>query len=181
MVQFQNAFVSSAETFVPNLTLITGGARSGKTRYALEGADGSSPCTYIATAELLDDEMRERAARHQRERGTLWRTIEEPYELAPLVTELHGLLVIDCLTIWLSNWLLRDDSQIERKIEQLCAAFQASTCRIRAITNEVGSSIVPENPLARRFRDWSGLLNQRVAGAADAVYLMVCGIPTRVK
>jgi adenosylcobinamide kinase / adenosylcobinamide-phosphate guanylyltransferase len=163
-----------------SITFITGGARSGKTRYALE-ADGSSPRTYIATAELLDDEMRERAARHQRERGTLWRTIEEPFELAPLITELNGLVVIDCLTIWLSNWLLRDESQVERNIGQLCSALQATTCQVRAISNEVGSSIVPENALARRFRDWSGLMNQRVAGVADAVYLMVCGIPTRVK
>jgi adenosylcobinamide kinase / adenosylcobinamide-phosphate guanylyltransferase len=163
------------------ITLITGGARSGKTRYALEGAAGTLPRTYIATAELLDDEMRERAAQHQRERGALWRTIEEPYELSPLVTELQGLLVVDCLTIWLSNWLLRDESQVELKIDLLCSAFQDARCQVRAITNEVGSSIVPENALGRRFRDWSGLLNQRVAAVADDVYLMVCGIPIRVK
>jgi len=164
-----------------HITLITGGARSGKTRFALEGAETISPRTYIATAQLLDDEMRERARHHQRERDTLWRTIEEPFEPAPLVTELQGLVVIDCLTLWLSNWFLRDESQLERKIAQLCASLQAATCQVRAITNEVGSSIVPENSLARRFRDWSGLMNQRVAAVADAVYLMVCGIPTRVK
>lgn len=163
------------------LTLITGATRSGKTRYALEAADDVTPRTYIATAGLLDDEMRERAARHQRERGTRWRTIEEPFELAPLVKDLHGLVVVDCLTLWLSNWMLRDDTQLDRQIDLLCAAFHSTTCHIRAITNEVGWSIVPENLLARRFRDWSGIMNQRLASTADAVYLMVCGIPTRVK
>ena len=164
-----------------HITLITGGARSGKTRFALEGAEKLSTRTYIATAQLFDNEMRERAERHQRERGTLWRTIEEPFEPAPLVTETQGLVVIDCLTLWLSNWFLRDESQLERKIAQMCASLQAATCQVRAITNEVGSSIVPENPLARRFRDWSGLMNQSVAAVADAVYLMVCGIPMPVK
>jgi adenosylcobinamide kinase/adenosylcobinamide-phosphate guanylyltransferase len=164
-----------------HITLITGGARSGKTRYALEGTGGVSPCTYIATAELLDDEMRERAARHRRERGDRWHTIEEPLELASLLTTLRGLVVVDCLTLWLSNWMLRDETQVERQIETLCAAFRAAACDIRAITNEVGHSVVPENALARRFRDWSGFMNQRTAAAADAVYLMVCGIPIRVK
>src|SRR5215468_4253643 len=145
-----------------HITLITGGARSGKTRYALEAADDVAPRTYIATAALLDDEMRGRAARHQRERGARWRTIEEPFELALLLNELQGLVVVDCLTLWLSNWMLRDDTQLERQIDLLSAAFQSAACRVRAISNEVGYSIVPENPLARRFRDWSGLMNQRV-------------------
>src|SRR5262249_37582767 len=134
-----------------HITLITGGARSGKTRYALEPAEAISPRTYIATTQPLDHEKRERAARHQREREALWSTIEEPFELAPLIIELQGLVVIDCLTIWLSNWLLRDEGRLEEKIDQLCSSLQAATCQIRAITNEVGSSIVPENPLARRF------------------------------
>jgi adenosylcobinamide kinase / adenosylcobinamide-phosphate guanylyltransferase len=109
-----------------HVTLITGGARSGKTRYALEAADDITPRTYIATAGLLDDEMRGRAARHQRERGTRWRTIEEPFELGPLVKDLHGLVVVDCLTLWLSNWMLRDDTQLDRQIDLLCAAFHST-------------------------------------------------------
>src|SRR4030095_719524 len=121
-----------------HITLITGGARSGKTRYALEAADDITPRTYIATAGLLDDEMRERAARHQRERGTRWRTIEETFELAPLVKDLHGLVVVDCLTLWLSNWMLRDDTQLERQIDLLCAAFHSTRCQGRASDNEVG-------------------------------------------
>src|SRR5262249_28264480 len=133
-----------------HITLITRATRSGKTRYPLEAASDAPPRTYIATAGLLDDEMRERAARPQRERGTRWRTIEEPFELAPLVKDLHGLVVVDCLTLWLSNWMLRDDTQLDRQIDLLCAAFQSAACRVRAITNEVGCSIIPENSLARR-------------------------------
>jgi len=125
--------------------------------------------------------MRERAARHQRERGEGWRTLEEPFEVASRVRELSGIVVVDCLTLWLSNWMCRDEEQVERQIDLLCSAFRDSTSHVRAITNEVGSSIVPENPLARRFRDWSGLMNQRVAAVADSVVMMVCGIPTRVK
>jgi len=162
-------------------TLITGGARSGKTRYALEGAEASGSCTYIATAQLLDDEMRDRAARHRDQRGSRWLTIEEPFAVGHLVKELHGVVVVDCLTVWLSNWLLRDETEVERQIDTLCSAFRSATCRIRAITNEVGSSIVPDNALGRMFRDWSGFMNQRVATVADTVYLMVCGIPVRVK
>jgi adenosylcobinamide kinase/adenosylcobinamide-phosphate guanylyltransferase len=158
------------------ITLITGGARSGKTRYALEGSG-----TYIATAQLLDDEMRDRAARHRLERGDRWQTIEEPFEIAARVRELKGVVIVDCLTLWLSNWMLRDEAQVERQIDVLCSSFRESTAHVRAITNEVGSSIVPENALARRFRDWSGLMNQRVAAVADSVILMVCGIPTQVK
>src|SRR5262249_49306751 len=139
------------------------------------------PRTYIATAELLDNEMRGRAARHRQERGSRWNTIEEPFELASCLQELTGLVVVDCLTLWLSNWLLRDENQVPKQIESLCSALCAATCHVRAITNEVGSSIVPENALARRFRDWSGHMNQRVAATADSVYLMVCGIPTKVK
>jgi adenosylcobinamide kinase/adenosylcobinamide-phosphate guanylyltransferase len=163
------------------ITLITGGARSGKTRYALSAATDVSSRTYIATAEVLDDEMRERAARHQEERGSRWRTIEEPLDVATRVMELDGIVIVDCLTLWLSNWMLQDETRVDRQIELLCSAFQRATCDIRAITNEVGWSIVPDNSLARRFRDYSGFMNQRVAAVADAVYLMVCGTPTRVK
>jgi len=163
------------------ITLITGGARSGKTRFALEGAGKHASRTYIATAQLLDDEMRERAANHRRERGSEWRTIEEPLEVASRLPELDGFVVVDCLTLWLSNWMLHDESQVERQIALLCSALQSTNCQTRLITNEVGLSIVPENSLARRFRDWSGLMNQRVAAVADSVIFMVCGIPTKVK
>jgi adenosylcobinamide kinase/adenosylcobinamide-phosphate guanylyltransferase len=125
--------------------------------------------------------MRERAARHQKERGSRWRTIEEPFDVSARVKELTGIVLVDCLTMWLSNWMLRDETQLENQIDLLCSTFRTAACHIRAVTNEVGSSIVPENPMARRFRDWSGVMNQRMAATADRVYLMVCGIPTRVK
>src|SRR5262249_19246892 len=125
--------------------------------------------------------MRERAARHRSERGSDWRTVEEPLELAARLVELEGIVVIDCLTMWLSNWMLRDETRVERQIHMLYSALEKTTCHVRAITNEVGSSVVPDNALARGFRDWAGLMNQRVAAVADAVYLMVCGIPMRIK
>src|SRR6185369_9504225 len=103
-----------------HITLITGGARSGKTSYALRDVDGIVPCTYIATAELLDDEMRERAARHRQERGGRWHTLEEPFEVAARLRELSGLVVVDCLTLWLSNWMLRDETQVQPQIDALC-------------------------------------------------------------
>lgn len=163
------------------ITLITGGARSGKTRHALAGAGMADPCTYIATAELLDDEMRERAAHHLKERGHRWHTIEEPYEVAERLSTLSGVVVVDCLTLWLSNWMLREELQVDAQIDKLCSVLRRASCDVFAITNEVGSSIVPEYALGRRFRDCSGLMNQRVAALADRVDLMICGIPLRVK
>jgi adenosylcobinamide kinase/adenosylcobinamide-phosphate guanylyltransferase len=163
------------------ITLVTGGARSGKTRFALQGNDSKEPRTYIATAELLDDEMRQRATNHRKERGAGWRTVEEPYDVADHLKTLTGLVIVDCLTLWLSNWLLRDEGQLEQHIADLCAALHATAADVIAISNEVGCSIVPENALARRFRDLSGLMNQRVAEVADHVFLMVAGIPLQVK
>jgi len=166
------------------ITLITGGARSGKTRYALTNGgsnDSNDSGIYIATAILCDDEMRDRAAAHRAERGDRWRTIEEPYELGRCLSDVAGSIVIDCLTLWLSNWLLQDESRVQEQIETLCSALRCTRSHVVAITNEVGSSIVPDNPLARRFRDYSGYMNQRVAAVADRVYLMICGMPLQVK
>lgn len=163
------------------LTLITGGSRSGKTLQALNTSKAIRPRIYVATAQLLDDEMKERAARHRTERGPEWQTIEEPFQLARRLRELNGAVVIDCLTLWLSNWMLHDETQVDLQIGDLCSTLQHLPYSVVAITNEVGWSIVPENAMARRFRDWSGLMNQRVAAIADSVLLMVCGIPTRVK
>jgi len=163
------------------ITLITGGARSGKTRYALMSPGVKEPKIYIATAELCDDEMRDRAVTHRAERGDRWKTIEEPYDLAQQLVNLQGSVVIDCLTVWLSNWVLRDEDRVQDQIESFCDALRRTQSDVVAITNEVGSSIVPDNALARRFRDYSGRMNQRVAEVADRVYLMVCGIPLQVK
>src|SRR5262245_50521513 len=107
-----------------HITLITGAARSGKTRFALADAENAGPSTYIATAELRDDEMQSRAERHRRERGDRWRTIEEPFDVAETVHQLSGIVVVDCLTLWLSNWMMRDESQLERQIDLLCSSFR---------------------------------------------------------
>jgi len=163
------------------ITLVTGAARSGKTRFALQQAGAREPRLYIATAELLDEEMRERARRHRQERGPQWRTIEEPLDLASALSEPFAVCVIDCLTLWLSNWLLKDPASVARQIERLKTSLWHAPSDVIAITNEVGWSIVPENPLARTFRDWSGKMNQEMAAVAGAVYLMVCGIPLKVK
>ena len=163
------------------LTLITGSARSGKTRHALNIGKDIAPRIYIATAQLLDDEMRERAMRHRSERGPQWETIEEPFDVARRLSGLDGIVVLDCLTLWLSNWMLRDESQVDSEIDALCSALRRIPFHVVAISNEVGWSIVPENVLARRFRDRSGLMNQKIAAIADSVILMVCGIPTKVK
>src|SRR5689334_22172638 len=163
------------------VTLITGSARSGKTRHALDIGRDIAPRIYIATAQLLDDEMRDRAMRHRSERGPRWETIEEPLDVARRLTGLDGIVVLDCLTLWLSNWMLNDESQVESQIDALCSALCRTSYHVVAISNEVGWSIVPENVLARRFRDLSGLMNQKIAAIADSVILMICGIPMKVK
>jgi adenosylcobinamide kinase / adenosylcobinamide-phosphate guanylyltransferase len=163
------------------ITLVTGGARSGKTRFALASAGVKEPRHYIATAQLLDDEMRQRATNHRIERGEGWTTIEEPFDAADHLRRMRGVVVFDCLTLWLSNWMLRDESQLDHRIQELCAGLRETKADVVAITNEVGCSIVPDNALARRFRDYSGLMNQRVAEISDRVFLMVSGIPIKVK
>lgn len=162
------------------ITLVTGAARSGKTAYAL-GAAKRDPKVYVATAELLDAEMIERARLHRKERGNEWKTVEEPRHLAAVLEREAGVIVIDCLTLWLSNWYLKEPSAVDGRIAEIARAMRNRPADVIAITNEVGWSIVPENPVAREFRDWSGRMNQRIAAIADEVVLMVCGIPMRVK
>src|SRR6059036_108146 len=108
-------------------------------------------------------------------------SIEKAYDLPEHLRRLHGVVVIDCLTVWLSNWVLRAEDQAGKQIELLCRALRVAEAEVVAVTNEVGWAIVPDNALARRFRDHSGLMNQRVAEIADRVLLMVCGIPLQVK
>jgi adenosylcobinamide kinase/adenosylcobinamide-phosphate guanylyltransferase len=166
---------------VPNLTLVLGGARSGKSRHA-ESLFGPGPRTYIATAQAFDDEMRDRIAAHRADRASAgWLTIEEPLELARalLVTDGSPVLV-DCLTLWLSNLMLAD-REIAPAVTALEAALAGRTARAVLVSNEVGLGIVPDNALARRFRDEAGRLHQRLAAQADTVTLVVAGLPMRVK
>jgi len=161
------------------IVLVGGGARSGKSRWALERARGCGDrLVYVATAEALDEEMSARIAQHRSERGDEFVTIEEPLDLASAIRSVEGdAIVVDCLTLWLSN-LMRAS---EEKTEETIAAAKAKHALVIFVTNEVGSGIVPANALAREFRDRAGIMNQRFAEVADEVYWMVFGQALRVK
>ena len=163
------------------VVLIGGGARSGKSRYALQktlSIEGRR--VFVATAEPLDDEMASRIARHKADRGAEFETIEEPLDLPRVIAGAFDAMVVDCLTLWLSN-LMFAGRNCDLETEALIAAAQAARGTVLFVTNEVGSGIVPDNALAREFRDRAGILNQRVAAFAQEVYFMAFGQPLRVK
>jgi adenosyl cobinamide kinase/adenosyl cobinamide phosphate guanylyltransferase len=164
------------------LTLVLGGARSGKSRYA-EGLIAAlpPPWTYIATAGAGDDEMAERIAAHRARRGPGWQTIEAPRDLAAVLKSSGNTpVLVDCLTLWLSNLMLAE-ANIEAEVAHLEAALAVVTAPVVLVSNEVGYGIVPDYPLGRRFRDQQGVLNQKVAARAGRVVLVVAGLPLAVK
>lgn len=167
-----------------DVTLILGGARSGKSSYAEQLACASQrPRLYIATAEALDSEMAERIAAHRRQRGDGWTTRETPLAIADSIANpahADSVILVDCLTLWLSN-LMHHGLDIERETQALLEALQTTQAQVLLVSNEVGQGIVPDNPLARQFRDHAGILHRRVAGAANCVVFMVAGIPTVIK
>lgn len=173
-------------TSVPRLSLVLGGARSGKSRYAESLVAAlpplwQAPWNYVATAEPGDTEMAERIAAHRARRGASWRTIEAPRDLAgTLQSARDAPVLIDCLTLWLSNLMLAG-ADIDAEMEGLDAALSAAAAPIVMVANEVGSGIVPDHPLGRRFRDMQGVVNQRIAARADRVVLMVAGLPLALK
>jgi adenosylcobinamide kinase / adenosylcobinamide-phosphate guanylyltransferase len=164
------------------IILIGGGSRSGKSRQALQLArQRGRRLGFIATAQALDEEMRERIRVHQQERGLDFTTIEEPLALASAIQRHSSdfdAIVVDCLTLWLSNI---ETSDVELETAKLLEAALASPAQVVLVTNEVGCGIVPDNPMARRFRDDAGCLNSRVAEAASEVYWMIFGCALRVK
>lgn len=164
--------------------LVGGGARSGKSRYALALAEvHGHKLGFVATAQVQDDEMRRRARRHQMDRGPQFITIEEPYDIAGVIEERSrnfDALVVDCLTLWLSNQML-GGRDLEEEISRLVAAASRAASAVVFVTNEVGCGIVPDNELSRRFRDCAGMLNQRIAEISTRVYFMAFGCPVRVK
>jgi adenosylcobinamide kinase/adenosylcobinamide-phosphate guanylyltransferase len=174
----------AARAALPPLALVLGGARSGKSRFAESlVASAGLPALYIATAEPRDDEMRARIAAHRARRGVGWTTIEEPLELANrLLSEAAGKrpILIDCLTLWLAN-LMAAGSDIGFEIERLRATLPLMKVPVVMVANEVGLGIVPENELARRFRDHAGRLNQGIAALADRVVFMAAGLPLALK
>lgn len=161
-------------------SLILGGARSGKSARALALAT-VVPKVFLATGEALDDEMAERIALHKAERGEDWGLIEAPMDIAaPILDTVAGTLVIDCLTLWLSN-LMHDGRDIEVETDALLEAIASARARVIFVSNEVGLAIAPENALARRFRDAQGRLNQRVAAAVEHVEFIAAGLPIVLK
>jgi adenosylcobinamide kinase / adenosylcobinamide-phosphate guanylyltransferase len=171
-------------TPLPRLTLVIGGARSGKSRFA-EGLATAQPAPwiYIATAEAHDDEMADRISQHQSRRADGWTTFEAPRDLAGVIGAQRAqasVLLIDCLTLWLSNVIL-GGGEVERQQTRLLEALASATVPIIAVSNEVGMGIVPDNALARAFRDAQGRLNAAVAQQADHVVLMAAGLPLTLK
>ena len=161
--------------------LVLGGARSGKSRYAesLAGAEKF----YIATAQAFDAEMQARIAAHRAQRGQGWQTFEAPLDVADQLQALDArgrFILIDCLTLWISN-LMHAKRDVGAEVEKLCHMLELAKAKVVLVSNEVGQGIVPENALARAFRDQQGFANQRLAQAVDEVVLVVAGLPMVLK
>ena len=163
--------------------LVGGGSRSGKSSFALDLAkQRGTQRAFVATAQAFDQEMTDRIVRHQSERDGAFTTIEEPLNLAGIISNTtFDVLLIDCLTLWVSNLMMREEVDIEGKGAELVRAAVASKALCIFVTNEVGCGVVPDNAMARRFRDLAGRLNQQMAKAAQEVYFLTFGIPTRLK
>ena len=171
------------KNLLPKFTLVTGGARSGKSSFA-EGLAlaANRPKRYIATAQAWDDEMRARIAQHQGQRGIDWLTVEAPLDLAGALSHAQSdeIVLVDCATLWLSNHLLAN-ANLEAEVTALLTAISLCPAPVIAVTNEVGWSIVPDNALARAFRDAQGRLNQKMAAEANLVVAVIAGLPLLLK
>ena len=172
------------------IILVTGGMRSGKSRFAELLLENKKKKAYIATAEAMDEEMRQRVAAHQARRGADWTTIECRTDIAGALRRAEQLsadgVLIDCLTMWLTNLFMDNDGQLddetaENEFEKLMNAAGAFPGTVAMVLNQVGDGIVPVNPMARRFCDVSGRCGQFVAKSAQRLYLVTCGIPVRLK
>ena len=168
--------------------LVLGGCRSGKSNFAKQTADNMAmdQKIYLATSVPTDREMKARVKRHQDDRGPDWATIEEPIRIHETIDRACAqakVILVDCLTLWISNLLFRgkDEAGIMAAVDLLEGALNRSTCPVILVSNEVGYGIVPENSLARQFRDMAGLVNQRVAQAVDEVVVSMAGIPVQIK
>ncbi len=169
------------------VTLVLGGVRSGKSRWAQELAGRFERVAYVATAQALDSEMHEKIRRHREDRPAHWQTLEEPLELARVLID-HGanfdLMLIDCMTVFVSNLMeatQADAASMERRIDDFLKTLRTVPAAVVLVSNEVGSGVVPPYPTGRIYRDALGELNQRVAAIADNVVLMVAGLPLALK
>jgi adenosylcobinamide kinase/adenosylcobinamide-phosphate guanylyltransferase len=169
------------------VTLVLGGVRSGKSRWAQELAGKYERVAYVATAQARDAEMHEKIRRHREDRPAHWQTLEEPLELARVLID-HGanfdLLLIDCLTVFVSNLMeavQNDAVSMERRFDGFLEALRIAPASVVLVSNEVGSGVVPPYPAGRVYRDALGELNQQVAAIADNVVLMVAGLPLALK
>ncbi|NQV57590.1 MAG: bifunctional adenosylcobinamide kinase/adenosylcobinamide-phosphate guanylyltransferase [Rhodospirillales bacterium] len=166
---------------ISGTTLVLGGARSGKSAFAENMFDAQSRAVYVATAENLGGEMDARIKAHQKRRGGNWTTLEEPLNLVGVIDVGEGApMLVDCLTLWLSN-LMHQDRNLEKEIAALARAAENAPFPLVLVSNEVGGGIVPENKMAREFCDFAGTLNQEIAAAADHVYLVTAGLPQKLK
>ena len=175
------------ETRQGSVTLVLGGARTGKSRYAQQLAEQSRHVVFVATAKASDAEMRAKIERHREDRPQEWLTIEEPLDLPKVLAE-HELkcevIVVDCLTIFAATLLEvegEDSDAMERRVEALCEALRRAQCSVVVVSNEVGSGVVPEYAVGCRYRDLLGEINQKIARIADDVVLMVAGLPLALK
>lgn len=164
--------------------LVLGGARSGKSTYAENQAlhCGRSP-VYIATSQAFDGEMEDRIAQHRERRGAEWKLSEEPLDLIKVIKENDqptNVILVDCLTLWLSN-VMHAERDVDQEVQGLCEMLPTLSAKILFVSNEVGMGIVPENALARRFRDHQGRLNQSIAAAVDRVDFIAAGLPLTLK
>ena len=168
------------------VTLITGGGRSGKSNYALEISESYERKVFIATAEAFDDEMADRISRHQIERGDAFTTIEESVRLAQALTGVPAdtqVVVIDCITVWLGNLMhhLNIDEKNCAAVDRFLKVLAAPPCDVVIVSNEVGMGLIPADAMSRAYRDLAGSVNQKIAAVADAVFLVVSGVPLKLK
>ncbi len=171
------------------ISLVLGGARSGKSRFAEKLADNwlnanpEGKRFYIATAQIFDDEMKNRIKLHQEQREKDWHTVEAPFNPSVFLEQYshpNAIILLDCITLWLSNLLLRGDD-VEGAVEEFINTLMDNQAKLIFVSNEVGLGIVPDNKLGRHFRDIQGLTNQKLAATADEVYFIAAGLPLKMK
>ena len=170
------------------ITVVTGGIKSGKSLWAQKrGESISGNRAFIATALALDEDIRQRIKKHQSDRADKWTTWEEAHDIVPVLENLttkFGVVLLDCLTMWISNLLTIDNlsaEQVQQKTTELSACLSGKNCQIILVTNEVGMGVIPSDPLSRAFQGHLGRLNREVASVANELYMMVSGVPLQIK